>query len=86
MQITSKADIRRFVEEMAEGFEYFHEGRDVMASDSIRDAVLSELTSDLWLGGPTTRDAWDWKSHLGTSCTVDELSRIVADYLEGRAE
>lgn len=86
MNITSKADMRRFVEEMAENFEYVHNGVDVMANDTIRDVVLSEFTSDLWLGGPTTSDAWDWKSYLATNCTVDELSRIIADYLEGRAE
>ena len=69
--INSKDDILEKVMQMAENYEYWHKGRDLMGDDYNRKRHLREFTTDLRLLGP--RFGEDWEEFLEQNCTTSKL-------------
>lgn len=69
--INSKNDVFEKVQQMAENYEYWHEGRDLMQDDYNRKSHLLGFTTDLCIRSP--RFGEDWGEFLEQNCTTSML-------------
>ncbi len=73
--VTTRKDIWEAVNQMAENYEYWHEGKDLMGDDSTRKGHLLGFTTDLGIDGP--RFGEDWEDFLAENCTVENFNRYM---------